>query len=72
MVADIEGVRLAEMECMHCYAFCVSQRAKGFPTLTVYKNGELVKHDYYEDLSPEGFFNCAMAYHIGGQRKIDS
>lgn len=68
-ISTVEGVTLAEIECKDCYSFCVSQSARAFPTLNVYRDGVMVKHDYSEDFSTSGFYSCAMAYHIGGTRK---
>jgi hypothetical protein len=47
----------------------MTQRAKGFPTLNVYKDGVMVNYDYHEVMNAQGFYDCAMAYHIGGKRK---
>jgi hypothetical protein len=69
--ASDKSVKIAKMDCGKNLSFCKELNAKIFPLFNVYKNNGLLKRDYHETMTYEGFRECIEASRRGGDCKFN-
>lgn len=62
-------IKVAKMDCGKTLALCQELNAKIYPLFNVYRSNNLVKRDYHETMTFEGFRECIKAFKVGGYRK---
>lgn len=68
---DDPKVTIASISCGKYFSYCATQRATAFPTLILYKDGEVLFYDYTEDYSVEGLIDCVDSHVAGGEILVE-
>lgn len=66
-----KSVTVAKLDCGQNLAFCKELNAKIYPLFNIYKDNTLMKQDYHETMTYDGFRECIEATRRGGDCKLN-
>lgn len=64
--ASDPSVKIAKLDCGQNLNLCKELNAKIFPLFNVYMDNNLVRRDYHETMTFDGFKDCIEAFQRGG------